>query len=498
MKKTTNKKITDFIHRAQIVHLNKNYDYSLWTEYDGTTKAYHQKNIPVCCLKHGKFLVSLSNHLRGSGCPECAKEVRASKRRKSVEYYISKAKKVHGNKYDYSKWTSVKNTSVDKVKIICKKHGVFEQTPADHIRKKAGCPNCVRDPLTRQKQHPAQRHIPLTIYEHLDDSNWLRHQHLELKKSIPQIARELKVSESLVTSKTKKHNINIQRYQKSSGERELCSFLDSLNVEYKTSDRLILHGRELDILIPSHNLAIEYNGLFWHSEYNGKDQCYHLNKTIECEKQGIRLLQIFEDEWRDQKQKCKDTIKHLLGKSIKGHYGRQVTIREISWKEAKSFLDQFHLLNAGISGNFRCGAFKDNELIAVMVFGHQNNEYSPKDVVELRRFVTNKKNNPGVGSKIFKWAVDKKGYKKIIAFVDRRWFTGLIKTHIGFSVVGVTKPSVWWTDGHYRFHRRFKTKKSLLKEYDFSSNSTKQHMLEKLGYYRIWDCGKLKLEYVTS
>jgi G:T-mismatch repair DNA endonuclease (very short patch repair protein) len=67
-------------------------------------------------------------------------------------------------------------------------------------------------------------------------------------------------------------------------EREVYEFILSLyNKEIIRNDRTVLNGKELDIYLPDYNLAIEFNGLYWHSEdYVGKN--YHLNKTIECEK----------------------------------------------------------------------------------------------------------------------------------------------------------------------------------------------------------------------
>jgi len=78
-------------------------------------------------------------------------------------------------------------------------------------------------------------------------------------------------------------------------EIEIKNFLKSKNIEYEINDRKILKGKEIDIYIPEYNLAIEFNGLYWHSEIY-KDKNYHLNKTEECLKNNIQLIHIFEDE----------------------------------------------------------------------------------------------------------------------------------------------------------------------------------------------------------
>jgi len=116
-----------FIARANEVHGNK-YDYSKSVYVNSGTK------ICVICPEHGEFWPQANNHLRGSGCPACAGTLK-----KDTETFISEARKVHGDKYDYSKVEYF--TTKDKVCIICPKHGEFWQQPASHLRG-ANCPEC--------------------------------------------------------------------------------------------------------------------------------------------------------------------------------------------------------------------------------------------------------------------------------------------------------------------------------------------------------------------
>jgi len=343
-------------------------------------------------------------------------------------------------------------------------------------------------------KHPAQMHISEQSLSKLNDSNWLREQHHNQLRTASSIADELSVCVSTVIDYLRKHSIEVKRFMFSTGEREITTFLDTLGVQYIVNSSEIISPFELDIYLPEHNLAIEYNGLYWHSDAAGKRSDYHLAKTECCERKGIRLIHIFEDEWVEQKQKCKDTILHILGLSERGTYARNTNIVEIPWKVAKEFLDKYHLLNAGVAGSFRIGAYdKNNKLIGVMVFGQSNNE-GGDDTIELKRFVTDKKNNPGLGSKMFKYAIRRKEYTEVIAFVDRRWFTGLVKDYIGFEKISVTDPALWFTDGENRFHRRFKTKTQLIKD-GYDVNKPKHVILRELGYYRIWDSGKVKLKW---
>ena len=121
-KKTTQQ----FIKDAKRVHGDR-YDYSLVDYKNAYTK------VKIICSEHGVFEQKPNHHLNGRHCPVC------SELRKSTEQFIEDAKRVHGDRYDYSR-TQYETARV-KVKIICSEHGVFEQTPYNHLSGR-GCPKC--------------------------------------------------------------------------------------------------------------------------------------------------------------------------------------------------------------------------------------------------------------------------------------------------------------------------------------------------------------------
>ena len=126
------RKKIDFKERAIAVHGNK-YDYSQ-SVYSGM-----HKKLTIVCPIHGKFEQEAHSHLKGQGCPKCGLESRSRKRSDTKETFIEKAKKVHGEKYDYSKVEYI--GSQDKVSIICPEHGEFLVKPYLHIQGQ-GCPKC--------------------------------------------------------------------------------------------------------------------------------------------------------------------------------------------------------------------------------------------------------------------------------------------------------------------------------------------------------------------
>ena len=127
------KNLSEFIKKAKKIH-NGKYDYSQ-SIYTGI-----KNNIIIICKKHGKFYQRAENHLLGSGCKKCGVESSSKKMSHTTSHFLQKVRKVHGNKFDYSK-TIYKNNNT-KIKIICKIHGTFYQNPMNHLHKKRGCYKC--------------------------------------------------------------------------------------------------------------------------------------------------------------------------------------------------------------------------------------------------------------------------------------------------------------------------------------------------------------------
>jgi len=123
---------SEFIDRAKLKHGNK-YDYSKVVYINNHT------NVLITCPIHGESLQMPDHHLNGHGCYNCARKAIGESKRLTIEKFIEKAKKVHGDKYDYSKIEYVNYST--RVIIICKQHGDFEQRPGDHLRGE-GCYNC--------------------------------------------------------------------------------------------------------------------------------------------------------------------------------------------------------------------------------------------------------------------------------------------------------------------------------------------------------------------
>lgn len=145
----------EFIKRSIKIYGNK-YDYSE-VEYVGGKIP-----VKIICPKHGEFLQRIDHHLNGCGCPKCS-------RCSTTEKFIEKAKEIHGDTYDYSKVEYINSTT--KVCIICKVHGEFWQTPADHL-KGSGCPICNSSKLEEFIKNKLQENDIKYIYQY--KLTWLK------------------------------------------------------------------------------------------------------------------------------------------------------------------------------------------------------------------------------------------------------------------------------------------------------------------------------------
>ena len=125
----------EFIRRAKIVHGDK-YDYSQVEYVNSDT------HVKIICPVHGLFLQTPYTHLTGSGCKECGFKKLGASLRSNTEEFISRARAIHGDRYDYSQVEYVTNET--PVTIICPVHGPFRQPPHSHLTGR-GCRKCGRD-----------------------------------------------------------------------------------------------------------------------------------------------------------------------------------------------------------------------------------------------------------------------------------------------------------------------------------------------------------------
>ena len=296
------------------------------------------KKVIIICHDHGEFLQSPWYHLKKKyGCRKCANYESSVRQLKDTDYFVSKAIKLHGNKYDYSKsiYTGCKN----KLIVICPIHGHTEQTPSNHLSNKGGgCKACGIETRSNTRKLSVDVVMKRFKENHGDTYDY----------SLVEYTN----TETPVTILCKKHGEFYQRpnnhmkgtgcpkcfCKKSKMETELFNWLP---VKAEQGNRSLI-GKEIDIYMADKNIAIELNGVFWHSSAS-KSNNYHMNKTKSCATNGVRLIHIWEDDWLFRKPIIKSFIGSLLGVKCRIIYARKTVFKEINYKISNEFLGTNHI-----------------------------------------------------------------------------------------------------------------------------------------------------------
>ena len=480
LEKVKEKTLTNdgFKERASLVHNGKYI-------YDKTDLNNRDENgkVVITCPIHGDFLQSPNNHLAGNGCQECAK-INSKKPRISNDEMIRRFRSVHGDKFIYDK-TDVNHKDADgKVIITCRIHGDFKQDPHNHERG-AGCPYCTGKLYSKEdfKKSATLIHNGKYTYDKFE----------YVDSHVKGIVTCPIHGDFLVTPCNHIHNRSgcpkcvspVSRW-----ENEVCDFLDEIGIEYEQSNRKILNGKEIDILIPKFNIGIECDGVRWHSE-EYKNKMFHLEKTNECEDKGIRLIHIFEDEWAHKSEIWKSMLKNMFGLTDNKIYARKCDIRMVSSSDARVFLDNNHIQGFS-NGVYAYGLYYNNELVSLMTFGRQRINLGGKKeegYYELVRFC-NKLNTNVIGgaSKLFKAFVKEFSPKEIVSYSDKRWSSGRLYNVLGFKHVHDSCPNYYYVRNGLR-ENRFKYRKDRLIAEGFDKNKTEHEIMLERGIFRIYDCG---------
>lgn len=281
-------------------------------------------------------------------------------------------------------------------------------------------------------------------------------------------------------------------------QKELADFIISLlpNENVIQETKKIIPPLELDIYIENKKLAIEFDGLYWHSN-KFLDSKYHLNKTNQCRALDIDLLHVFEDEWIYKKDIVKSVIKSKLGLSDNVIYGRKCIIKEVSVKDSRKFLDENHL-QGYTNSNIRLGLYYSGELISIMTFGNLRKVLSgvkEEGSYELIRF-SNKLNTNVIGgfSKLFNYFTKTIKFKEIITYSDNRYFNGEVYKKVGFTFLYETKPNYSYIIKHKREYR-FKYRKDVLVKEGYDKDKSESKIMEERGINKIYDSGNKKWIY---
>lgn len=280
--------------------------------------------------------------------------------------------------------------------------------------------------------------------------------------------------------------------KQSKSENELYQFVLSICPDAIQGYREKYHAKEIDIYIPSNNIGIEVNGLYWHSD----EVLSSLNKSPKSDfekhqyfvDKGVQLITIFEDEWRNKTNIVQSRLLNILGKTSITVYARQCVVKEVSSKDSAQFCNENHIMGKGRS-NVRLGLYHNDILVSLMTF--TNNNLSRKlQLWEINRFSSLLNVNVvGGGSKLFKHFVQSVKPTQVISYSDNRWSNGGLYANLGFTKISTGSPSYWYflPNSLNRIHRF-----GLRKNKEDDRTLTEYENRRAQGFSRIWDCGHSK------
>lgn len=268
------------------------------------------------------------------------------------------------------------------------------------------------------------------------------------------------------------------------------------------NERKMLNGKELDIYIPRKKLAIEFNGVLWHSfgtswpntaDKEKEEKNKHYEKFKKCENLGITLLQFTDLEWKNRKDVVLNIIKAKLNILDYKIYARNCTIKHISKNEKKLFCENNHLQGDGHS-QIELGLFYNDMLISVMTFGKRKITKA-KPEMEIIRYC-NKIGYRVIGgaSKLLKHFFKEYDCKKLITYSNNCISNGDIYKKMGFNFIRETKHNYWYIS---------KNKDRLLHRSNFmrhklNTKLTEREEMYSLGYRRYYDAGNKVFELINE
>lgn len=378
---------------------------------------------------------------------------------------------------------------------VIEKYGVDNVSRLDFVQEKIhntleeryGVKNMAHIPGVIQKRRNTRMLNEATNVDNLTkeylEENFVKEEKFQLKEA----SEYFNVTLFAMDSFKQQLGVEYQNAEKRNNtlETEFFNFISSLtDKEIIRNTRDIISPLELDVYITDMNLAFEFNGDYWHSENFGRNKFYHIEKTKQCEKKGIRLIHIWEHEWLKNNEKIKIFIKSLFVKRDKIRASKCV-IKELTTDEFNKFADKYHLLGATSTSAVRLGLFHNDNLVAAIGLSFD----SKHEFWNLKRYIVGEYQVMGGFEKLFKYFIEKYDPNKIITFVELSKFKGDVNFKNGFVLDKELAPDFFWVINDVRVDKW--TAWRQFKEDD--ENTAEYQKKMKTFALKCYDAGKRRL-----
>lgn len=441
-----------------------------------------------CALNH-EWEASVSNRVAGSGCPICDNKIILPGFNDLASKNPELAARWHPTKNYPLTPNQVAEWSQKRVWWVCSKGHEWEAK----IAKRHGCPICSGQKVLVGYNDFESNHKELAKEWHPTKNGSLLPHNLTTGSNQKVWWLCIKNHEYNSTVHDRAHRgygCNTCTSRVSKAEQDIFVFITSLGLDAKQSDRKTLASGELDILIPEKKIAIEFNGLYWHTENRGKHETYHYEKWKECKDKGIQLIQIWEDEWNEKPSLLKRMLAFKLGLMTDDKVAaRKTFVADLTKTDAEVFLEENHIQGFA-SGSFYVGlkAKDTEEIVALVVLKKE-----PGNALNIIRYATNK-NVVGGFTKLLSYAINIWKPSSFITFSDNCVSDGGLYKNNGFIADKELRPDYRYVVAGERKHKfgyrlkRFQNDPNLLWE----SNLTEKQLADLNGISRIWDAGKIR------
>ena len=280
-------------------------------------------------------------------------------------------------------------------------------------------------------------------------------------------------------------------YSQSEFENQVYDFVTSITSQKVIrNDKQIISPYELDIVIPDSSLAIECNGVYWHSELNGKHKNYHLNKTNLAKQQNYRLIHLTDINWKEKQNICKSIIRSAVGKN-KRIYARTCEVNVVEKNKKDTFLQENHIQGTAPS-SVNISLTHNGRIVALMTFG--KSRFNKSADWELIRYCQ-ELNTTVVGgaAKLFAHFEKLKEPVSVISYADKSIFSGVMYEKLNFKYCYDSSPGYKYFNKKQKIklENRIKYQKHKLPKIlsNFNTKLTEWENMVSNNYDRYWDCG---------
>ena len=308
------KKFERFFKKANAIHGDK-YDYS----------KVHYINckifVIIICKVHGEFSQTPGGHIAGLGCRMCGLEISKNKQRKTTEEFVTLAKFVHGDRYDYSKTKYVNDRT--KVEIVCPIHGSFWQLPANHTSKKRNCYKCGVEIISNKRTYTTDEFISRAKCIHGNKYDYSISQYAGCIKKVKILCRIHGKFEQFPDNHI--HGKGCYKCSNNISKSE-TSFLNFLNITHRNIRFPKWRKKSVDGYDEKTNTVYEFLGDYWHGnpkKFNVSDINMRTHKPFgelyentfksfrKLKSLGYNVKYIWESDWKDFVNKTDKTPKIL-------------------------------------------------------------------------------------------------------------------------------------------------------------------------------------------